>query len=47
MDVDESTPNPNPGTSSDAGPSHHRAGKNFVTEPDDDGWVTVAKSKKH
>ncbi|CAL8100248.1 unnamed protein product [Orchesella dallaii] len=53
MEVDEDDTSPSQGTSSDpnasanAGPSHHKTGKNFVTEPDDDGWVTVAKSKKH
>jgi hypothetical protein len=35
-----------PSSSSQPQPQHHRAGQNFVTEPDDDGWVTVIKNKK-
>jgi len=53
MDVDDDGTTPSQETSSDpnssanVGPSHHKTGKNFVTDPDDDGWVTVTKSKKH
>ncbi len=50
MDVDDSSANAGSsaaGDNSQSPASLHRAGKNFVTEPDDDGWVTVTKSKKH
>lgn len=50
MDVDDSSANAGSSATGDNSQnpgSLHRAGKNFVTEPDDDGWVTVTKSKKH
>jgi hypothetical protein len=41
------TSNSSTSTSTNETNGIHRTGHNVVTEPDEEGWVTVVKSKKH
>jgi len=48
METDDSAPGVSPSTSrhTQQNPQHHRTGHNLVSEPDEDGWVTVVKNRK-